>query len=54
MEFQPINESVVNRFIYKLDKIIDKRDNVENRSIFIPDTEDSVIDQDFIFKSLYQ
>ena len=50
MEIQPINESVVNRFINKLDK----RTQIDNPSIFIPNTEDSGIDQDFIFKNLYQ
>ena len=49
MEIQPINESVVNRFINKLDR----RTQIDNPSIFIPNTEDSGIDQDFIFKNLY-
>ena len=50
MEIQPINESVVNRFINKLDK----RANIDNPSIFLPNTDDSAIDKDFIFKNLYE
>ena len=50
MEIQPINESVVNRFINKLDK----RTNIDNPSIFMPNAEDSTIDKDFIFKNLYE
>ena len=50
MEIQSINESVVNRFINKLDR----RAQIDNPSIFIPTVEDSGIDQDFIFKNLYE
>ena len=50
MEIRPIDESVVNRFINKLDK----RTQIDNPSIFMPNTEDSGIDKDFIFNNLYK
>ena len=46
----PIRDGVVGKTVNNLDS----RVNWENPSIFMPNTEDSKIDQKFIFKTLYE
>ena len=50
MEIKPVQEGFVNNIINKLDKKI----KIDNPSIFIPDSEESKIDNDFVFKNLYE